>query len=99
MLTLTRKHDQSVVLRLKGTDARRQFTVIDLKPQTVRIRWDDNKRETSFDTGQPLSFLFCGRRVTVYVVKVQGGLGRLQFDAPADVLIDRAERLEETKNV
>lgn len=102
MLQLTRKLQEAVLLRLKDSQARARFTCVDFKPQSVTIEWDrpahtTNPRPT-FDTGQPLSFLFCGRRVTIHVVKVQGGQCRLEFDAPREILIDRAERVDNNKS-
>jgi sRNA-binding carbon storage regulator CsrA len=98
MLVLTRKLQQSILLRMKGAGVRARFTIVDFKPQSIRIRWDPppltKAEEVTFDTGQPLSFLFAGRRVTVYLKKVALGQCRLEFDAPRDVLIDRAERIE-----
>lgn len=101
MLTITRKIMQSVVFSMANTNARLKFTVIEFKHHRIAIRWEGERvgpRTVDIRVGEPHSFLFCGRKVQIYVLKVAAGQTRLQFDADRCIQIDRPERLQPAKD-
>lgn len=101
MLTLTRKLEQAILFAKKGTSIRLRFTVIAFRHDEITIRWNGERvgpPVQAIRVGRPMSFLFCGLRCEVHVAKVAAGLCRLRFDAPRDIVIDRAERVENNRS-